>query len=497
MFCRFCGTEIEEGQTTCPSCNHPLNVKTQKPKNKRKMRTVTKVFISIISTFGIIAAIGGSSLAYYFQSPARKIYMDIEEGNYREINKIYDAKVKENSIQEMILSHLLNNQIERTAEQFEKGEAEYTKIEGKLTAIESLGIKEITKIAEDKKEQLGKLNVSMTSYKQAEAYYAQDNYREAMEEYKKVIENDSNYADAQRKVKECQEKYEAEIIEKTKNLSTEEEYNTALQIMGEAVEVLSDNEKMKERQTKIQKEFSDFLKSEALSKGNQYIEEENYLDAFESIKKALEQNPNDPELLNLQEQAQNRYFESVRRQINGYLETESFDDAEKSLKEAQTLFPDSEIVKELTVRISDARPVPLISIDNYDEYKYESAEEVTITEDAAGNFYNPENLFSLSCYPTEEYGYVTYYLNGDYDVMKGTVAVAADSGDGVTGKFVISDEYGKTLYAIENWSRAYGPFNFEIDLKNVKWIRIAVDNTTGRRAADQFKILVANTVLYK
>ena len=228
MFCRFCGAEIKEGETKCPSCNRSLTTGIKKSKHekkeKKKMKTSKKILIGVISTLVVILAISIGALVYYIKSPAREIYMDIEEGNYQTVSRLYYSDVKGNFLQEQILNYLLVNQIDRTVEQFKNGEIDYTQTTNKLTAIGSVGVDEITKKTEENVESLNNLNTSMTAYEQAEVFYEQGNYQEAMEEYKKVIEDDVNNEEAQKKIEECVNKYKESIASQTENLETEEDY---------------------------------------------------------------------------------------------------------------------------------------------------------------------------------------------------------------------------------------------------------------------------------
>ena len=502
MFCRFCGAEIKEGETKCPSCNRSLTTGIKKSKHekkeKEKMKTSKKILIGVISTLVVILAISIGALVYYIKSPAREIYMDIEEGNYQTVNRLYYSDVKGNFLQEKILNYLLVNQIDRTVEQFKNGEIDYTQTTNKLTAIGSVGVNEITKKTEENVESLNNLNTSMTAYEQAEAFYEQGNYQEAMEEYKKVIEDDSNYEEAQKKIEECVNKYKESIASQTENLETEEDYEKALQVMEIAVGVLSDDEEMKDRQTAIQNEYANFLKTEALSEGTQYIADGNYTEAFACLQKALEKNPNDSELKNMQETAQNSYFENLDAQVNSFLEAEEYDSAESILEEARVLFPDNEKIAELSQNVSNARPVMLSTIKVSDSYQYATSGKLTINEDVVGNIYDPENLFSLSSSTADKQGYATYYLNGQYTRMCGTLAVSDDSQKNASGRFTVYDETGNVLYDLNNILRISEPIEFEVDLGNTKWVTIAVTNTKDYSyGGNEFKVLVANTVLYK
>ena len=98
---------------------------------------------------------------------------------------------------------------------------------------------------------------------------------------------------------------------------------------------------------------------------------------------------------------------------------------------------------ELLQQVQENVPVKLCDLKISESDRFESGEELKVMEDSVGNIYSPGNLYKLTPYHGK--GYASYYANGEYTRITGTIAVADDSSKD-TGIVTVYDENEKILY---------------------------------------------------
>lgn len=533
MFCKYCGTKMDDNATVCPSCGkkvekpastpgqtggHGLDtmfiqdrgvvdhvtpgkhvddtgkkqIRTKKEKKpKKKMSKGKKVLVGFCVAGGVVVVLAIAGTVFYFTSPARAVAVQYQNGEYSEITSTYNSEIKGNFIQEMLLEKTMASEVSDVIDGFKSGDLEYTVAQEKLTMAQRLNISGLKKEIEDSLEMLDSLNSSITAYQKAEEYYAAGQYSQAIVEYSNVIEEDENYEDAQSKMEECVDTYKEDILSKTEAPAEYEEYENAISLVQVALDVLPDDQELKDRESELQKNYAAKLKSDALTNGTQYISDGKYEEIFGLLDNALEANPNDSELTNLYNTAVTSFEEYAATTVDGYIQNEQFDEATAFLSDAEDILPDSQKLTELRSTVQDAVPVNLSDMKISESDNFEKVDELGVKEDVIGNIYSPENLYKMTDDAGRE-SYATYYVNNKYKRIKGRIAVADDS-EKATGQFTIYGDNGKILYNSGEMSRTTAPIDVDVDISGAQWITVGVTNPDW----GYFRLLVSDFVLYK
>ncbi len=87
-----------------------------------------------------------------------------------------------------------------------------------------------------------KLHNSKASFKMAEDFYAKKNYEKAIDNYKKVIEGDSNYSESQSKIEVLIPTIAQEYYDKAKDEYDKEDYSSALSDINSAIKYVDNSE---------------------------------------------------------------------------------------------------------------------------------------------------------------------------------------------------------------------------------------------------------------
>lgn len=526
MRCNYCGTEITNDMKFCPVCGNNLgtgtgsgdhgagtifggkgggfknptedpNIHIKPPSNtggkdKNKGKKVRTILILI---FVAILALGITGTVFYINSSARTIVKQIDKGNYNSVAQIYDRKVKDNFIQNLLLNKLAKKDCQKILENFKTKELSYEDARDRLDAYRSLNSDDLMEFLTDDIATLDSLHESMEAYEKAEKLYKDGNYAEAMAAYSLVVESDENYKDAQTKLSKCVENYKSEILSKTENPDSVEAYEDALEIIKIAVQVVKDDEELSGRLEELEDGYAALLKSEALSNGTQYIKDGKYKELFELLGKALETNTNDTELENLQKTAEGEYVKMVQAKVDEYLKDDKYDEAIKYLQGTTDVLKSNTTLSDLLTKVQGNVPIQLCNLKISESDRFEAGVNLSVIEDSIGNVYSSENLYKLTPHYSDIPAYATYYLNGEFSKIKGIIAVADDSKLQKMGKISILDENGKLLYTSGDMSKTTAPKKIEVDVSGVKWITISAINSG--KLSDGFKAFIADWVLYK
>ena len=521
MRCNYCGAEVKEGMIYCPGCGKeiqqgkgssdhgsgtifqpgeeqkreqetPITPRSPQipPKNKKTKKKRKKAPIILTLVLVVILAAGGAALTFYVKSPARKIVSRISKGDYSDIEQLYKNDVKDHVIQEMLLDKLAEKDCATVLDDFKAEKITYEEASEKLNAYLTLGSKKLETAFGEQEKTLESLNSSMEAYKKAEELYEDGDYEEAMEAYAQVSEDDSNYEEAQSKMSQCVDSYKAEILNKTENPEDEQEYETAIQTVEVAADILPDDEDLANRLAELKDSYAAMLKSDALDHGTQYMNEGKYEELFALLKKAQEVNEGDSELDNLEKSAEDAYVKTVQDTVDDYLTKDNYDDAITYLKSATRVLESNSTLTELLQQVQENVPVKLCDLKISESDRLESGEELKVMEDSVGNIYSPGNLYKLTPYHGK--GYASYYANGEYTRMTGTIAVADDSSKD-TGIVTVYDENEKILYTTGEITRTTAPIKVDVDLSGVKWFTVCAED----KGWDGFNCFISDFVLYK
>lgn len=220
------------------------------------------------------------------------------------------------------------------------------------------------------------------------------------------------------------------------------------------------------------------------------MNEGKYEELFALLKKAQEVNEGDSELDNLEKSAEDAYVKTVQDTVDDYLTKDNYDDAITYLKSATRVLESNSTLTELLQQVQENVPVKLCDLKISESDRFESGEELKVMEDSVGNIYSPGNLYKLTPYHGK--GYASYYANGEYTRMTGTIAVADDSSKD-TGIVTVYDENEKILYTTGEITRTTAPIKVDVDLSGVKWFTVCAED----KGWDGFNCFISDFVLYK
>lgn len=171
-----------------------------------------------------------------------------------------------------------------------------------------------------------------TVLKEGIAFYDAGDYESAIECFDQLPSDSKLYKDAQDMLVKCKEEYAAIVIEKLNAYMQKEEYDTAMELINKAQEVLPNN-------AELQVTFCDAYRQSVLNKVTLLEQEGNLVEILSLLERALETLKNDAELQDVYATTYATYKQEIRtaaiKEADVYATNGDYENAIKVISNAQ------------------------------------------------------------------------------------------------------------------------------------------------------------------
>lgn len=518
MFCEKCGTELEGTEQFCAVCgnrivvdttennvkiNGNMNVNPQavnnvalyndsvssntentkrtsiKPKKeKKKMSKAIKVFLIILSVLLLLVVAAGVLFLLWYTGPEQKIIRALESENYEEAISLYQDNYDGDSEDIGDIKKTLLNRLETIKTEFVAGTMEYAVADMELGVIERMGISALQEAINEVRTEIQALNQSRTAFGIAEALFAEGSYAEALEQYKLVIEEDSNYENAKSKLTQAIEKYREKILKEADDYVQQGSYIEAIAKLQEGLNIVSNDKKLQEQIAIYQNENENMLKEQALESAAEYAAQNDLKQAITTLSGALERKPDDTELTAAYNTYCQQYVQGVIAEADAFVEQEDYKGAIKCINEALKVLPGEELLASKLGEVENNKPVPLSGMDaingGWDWNVGTPTDPFGATYSDVAN-YTIIGVGSLG-YAEEEY--VEYRLYGEYKSLSfKAVAHSEIPEDGCGTVQVYADD--TLIFTSEEIRRKTDMQSYTVDISNADYIKIVIKADKG------------------
>jgi serine/threonine protein kinase len=457
--------------------NDGANIQNNVPPVKKQKKKVPKwkiVLIAVLSVVIVGGAVAGVCVASWYSSSDQKIIRALENGDYDNALEMYQDNGKET---EELIS-LLKSKIESTKNDFKAGNVDYATAQRELQTIANMGIKALETDTKDAISFVDNLNASQTAFATAESYLASGDYERAIEQYKLVIEDDSNYEKAQNQLNTAIDKLRENAIKKAGEFADKQQYSQAITEINNALKVIPNDSQLTEKLNVYTSKNADQKSQNTLSEAKKYADDKDYENALKTIMKESNYQ-SDANLNSAFSEYESKYVENLKDTVNKNLESD-YSSALSAVKAAKTLLPNNNDIKSLYEDVIAAEPVKLSSIKVSNSNDFEQITETSV-EDSLGNLYSPGNLFKANCW-SDRVGYGEFFMGSKYKKLTGTIATADDSKDIDCRIEIYVGNNTKDMTMKESYtlSRTTKPQNVDVDITGYEWIKIQLVSVENR-----------------
>ena len=248
--CPKCGTISKAGSRFCPNCGETLEnaevLKTPTIKNKKAAAATAAAILCLAALIVIIPNL----------NPKGKYQSLIEQGKTKEAEMLYQEKISSNEKLSKELNEEEVQKIQKIYEDYKKVAISY---DDAVDELEKYTEPEITrKKANDIKKSLQQLKESREAYAEAKKNEDNEDLEKALLCYRKVIEEDENYAEAEKRAEEINGMLMEKYIAEAADYAADQKYSDALSSIRNAIskcgeddqldDLIDQYEKMKEEQ---------------------------------------------------------------------------------------------------------------------------------------------------------------------------------------------------------------------------------------------------------
>jgi tetratricopeptide (TPR) repeat protein len=222
-------------------------------------------------------------------------------------------------------------------EKYSKGAIKSDKAIEEITKLQTITENELSDI-DDLLKLYKRIQFSEENFEKATKLYEENNLVEAITYFKKVIKEDSHYNTAQSQLKKVVGEYRTTRVEEAEKHAENEEYDKAILVMLDTLEILSDDEQSKKqlqtyKSAKLSLEISDIMDTVDV-----YSKKKEYVNAIKVVKKAVTTYGEDVRLLDMM----SSLVDNMYKEVDNYIKSKRYTVAVTILKSYVRIVPDDE-----------------------------------------------------------------------------------------------------------------------------------------------------------
>ncbi len=267
-------------------------------------------------------------------SPTNRIMRYYSGQQYDRMAALYSEKVDGNEKKEAKLADKFTDVLDKLRDDYKSGSVSYSEAHDRLAVIGALGIDALSDKYTEVSDYIEGLYASKTAFETAEGCRATGSYAEAIKNYRLVIEDDTNYADATTALSEIIPLYREKLFASSDALIADGEFAEAITALEDALEVLPDDTDIT---TKLEDYKTQLLANENdkyLSAAKKAAESGDYLTAMTTMAKAVKSDPSNKIYAEAYTLYIDEYEKDVLESAKALADYESYGEAYKVLKGA-------------------------------------------------------------------------------------------------------------------------------------------------------------------
>lgn len=386
------------------------------------MKMGKKTLVNIALVMGGLLLVIGIMFLIRFASPLEKLKKALSKGETDRVLELYLTKL-EGSSDEGRAQSLIRGEIKILPREFKAGGKDYETVSRELDAFSE--IDELSEEAGKTRSEIEYFQASFMAFATAEELLAKGNYREAMEWYLQVVEEDDNYDTAQQKAKESGKAYKEDVLQQVDALVVEEKYADANTILMVALGMFPEDAELNQKWNVIAVDQEKYLIKAELSDIDKLLTEKKYAEAVELAADAADYY-GDPQLENKYREAAQAYGDDITAQVDKLLQAKDLQGAMDKVSELSMVLPQSEIAQDLSEKVMKYIPVKLSELPITDSRKI-YGNEVVSPKDMRGNTYEWGLTYYDPCgWTKQEATYEVYLLNKEYKYFTAVIVPSED-----------------------------------------------------------------------
>lgn len=275
------------------------------------------------------------------------------------------------------------------------------------------------------------------------------------------------------------------VIEETKVLADQNEFETAMSMIRAAQEIYGNDQE-------YDTAYKEYKKMHALSEAETCRDNGDYAGAVNVIIDAQKDIENDIELLAAYNLYCERYVEEIIKEVDELINQRQYSEAIALVNTGLKILPENENLKNKLTILEALKPISITTIKELNSsYWYWNEED---PKDPFGNDFSQTSNFFVHRNNNKEAS-IEYRVYQKYDTLTGTIAPHADIGEYYTGAVqVYADD--ALVYTSPTVEQKTDAFDFSVDIAGAEYIKIVVKISDITFGSAYGKILLADIQLW-
>ena len=295
-------------------------------------------------------------------------------------------------------------------------------------------------------------------------------FEDAKDMFEKVEEESSLYDEAQKLINDAMDKYLEEYNNIADIYMSEGDFERAIELYNSLPDEMKNSSEVKEAIANVEvSRLQDKIKDIT-----------NSYDVLVTISEELNNS-------NISETAKNKINEFLNEKINSYNEevkasvnSENYEEYLKEIEDLIEIYPENKILSDLLIFVNSFKPKSLLSLNYELENKtieISGDKSKTVTDDKGKKY---SNYILVNESDNLKENEITWNINGEYSKLSGKICLNDEIKD-ITSKGIKVTVLGdnKVLYKSKRVRKDTDPFNFNIDISDVKDLKIVLESDKG------------------
>ncbi len=468
----------------------PIAPAEEEPEKKKSKKGRT-IAIAIICGLVVLGAAAGFFYYNWYNAPEQQLERALAEEDYDEAAKIYVNNFKGST--NNILIKKLGTRLDNVKADFIGAKIDKAATDMELSSIEStateINAKEILTKISDVKSFVEELNTSRIAFEDGEKFLADEDYKSAIEQFKKVISADKNWDSAKKKLSESIDKFRESAFADAKALEDSKDYLGAISVLKKALDTIPDDTKINNKIDDYEDAYLSQMRAQTIADAKSYADQGDYIQAMETIELLVDEG--DTEAVSLNEEFTKKYIKSVEDSANAAVKEKNYDKAISIVEKGLETLPENDSLTALLAKIEKAKPVSLSSLKAINGgWKWNEGVPI----DPFDNDYTGSNNFVIFNTRHEWSSKAEYRVYGDYTKLTGTLVPytnISENGE-CQIQIYVDDELKYTSPII---GRKTDPVDFSVDISGGEYVKIVCKGVNNDYYACNAFILM-NTFLW-
>ncbi len=272
----------------------------KKKKSKKKWIILSAAAVAVIAVAAVVMLV--------ITGPVNRLRSSVGDRDWQEARQIYENSFLGREGREARADDIFAAAVEEIESEFAAETMDYQTAFGHLSALAAFWDDSRARSALDSVEAL---NSSRNAFQRAESCMESGDYAQAVESYGQVIESDSRYSEAQSRLETARSRYKQQIFTESDELEEQNEYQSAILLVEDALELLGEDADLRARLTELEDGQSRYQVQSVLDQAQVYADRGNYYSAMDLVGNALKTNRNNESLQSASEEYRQKYEEDI------------------------------------------------------------------------------------------------------------------------------------------------------------------------------------------